>query len=71
MQLQSPDELELVLNLVRFETRFLLTHFNELSQNIVTFGAMAGQLVICVSLKNVSTSLNQVSHYLEMSSMAC
>ena len=41
MQLQSPNELKLVLNLVRFETGFLLTHFNEFSQDIVTFGAVA------------------------------
>jgi len=70
MQLQSPNELELILNFVRFETRLLLAHFYEFSQNIVPFGAVAGQLVVSVSLKDICTSLNEVSNDLKMPPMA-
>jgi len=58
MQLESPYKLELILNFVRFEARFLLTHFYEFSQNVVAFSAVTGQLVIIVSLKDISSGLN-------------
>ena len=53
---QTSDQLELVPNEVRivdYRCARLLSHLNELCQNVVSFGAVTWQLVVRVTLKDV------------------
>lgn len=45
---------------------FRFAHFNELCQNVVAFRTMSRQLIVRISLKNVSTCLYKRAHYLKM-----
>ena len=61
-KLESSNELELVVYLVVVHTLCylgLLCKFDELGQDVVAFGAVAGQLVVGVSLEDVGSCLEQ------------
>jgi hypothetical protein len=51
--------------------RFRFAHFNKLCQNVVTFRTLSWQLIVRISLQNISTCFYKRSYYFKMAARGC